>query len=130
MREAFRQLAVERLVVSEPNRAVLVSELSIAEVSELIVLRCLLEIQMMLWSMPGMSREDLSAATGLIDAIDNSNSVDDICQAGQESEMRILLEGHIRRTVDVIVHHLKTKVAVTEAKSPGKARRLIGAASR
>ncbi|HEY0331549.1 MAG TPA: GntR family transcriptional regulator [Rhodopseudomonas sp.] len=188
VREAFRQLTVEGLVVSEPNRGVFVSELSVAEVSELTELRCLLEVQMMLWSMPRTSREDLSAATALIDAIDHSDSVDDVlttnrefhslfyrkagrphimsiidgarqnlerylrivwselnylprsqaehrkivrmCQAGQETEMRSLLEAHIRRTGDVIIHHLNGKAAVTAAKTPATPRRAVGAVSR
>lgn len=62
VREALRHLAAEGLVTIRPNRGAIVSQLSPAEATELLEIRCALETQAVRWSLPSADDELLVRA--------------------------------------------------------------------
>lgn len=67
IREAFRRLEVENLLVSLPNRGVRVSSLDVAEVEELGTLRSSLEPELAAWAAARPEAVDVASARRAID---------------------------------------------------------------
>lgn len=74
VREAFRLLAAERLVVARPNRGVAVAPIAVATVSELTDLRALLEPDLLRHAAPLLSPRHLSAASAVLDRLEAADA--------------------------------------------------------
>jgi len=70
VREALRQLEGEGLVTFLPNRGVVVTELSAAELRELCEIRVLLETQALRLAIPNLDRRALAKAAKILDESD------------------------------------------------------------
>ncbi len=70
VREAFRQLEAEGLVVFYPHRGAVVSELSNREVQEIYEIRIALETTAIRLAIPHLSERDLQRAEKVLDEID------------------------------------------------------------
>ena len=71
VREALRQLEGEGLVTFLPNRGVVVTELSAAEVRELCEIRILNETEILRLAIPHLDAFTLAKASQILDAVDN-----------------------------------------------------------
>ena len=80
VREALKELVGDGLAVFVKNRGVVVSELSADLAWELTEYRCLLEGQMARWSVPLMTRQDLSEAKDILDRLDREQHTLEILQ--------------------------------------------------
>jgi len=84
VREALQQLAVEGLVTPLRNRGAFVSSLSVEVVQELTEFRCLLEPQLVLWSVPHLTREHHAALRAVLLHIDATADADDLLRLNGE----------------------------------------------
>lgn len=78
VREAFKQLVGEGLLVAEPRRGVSVPALSADEAYEMTKLRSILEPQALEWALPLMTTQVLEDARRILERLDGSSSVDEL----------------------------------------------------
>lgn len=67
VREAFRQLEADGLILNIPNRGAFVTGLSMRDISDLFDLRILFEVQAVEWAIKRMNSSDLERLTESID---------------------------------------------------------------
>ncbi len=80
VREAFRDLVAEGLLTTEPRRGVRVATLSAAEAEEITALRQAIEGQVLAWAIPKISSTDLARAGGILDELDQAQTIDRIIE--------------------------------------------------
>jgi DNA-binding GntR family transcriptional regulator len=76
VREAFKQLAAEGFLKSEPRRGVSVAALSADEAWEITQLRAVIEGQALRWAIPTMVKADFSRCSAILDELDAATTVD------------------------------------------------------
>jgi len=84
VREAFRQLEAEGLVVFYPHRGAVVSELSNREVEEIYEIRIALETTAIRLAIPHLSERDVQRAEKVLDEIDLAPDVAKWCVLNRE----------------------------------------------
>lgn len=84
VREALRQLVSEGLAVLVPNKGVVVSDLSIAEVTELTDYRCVLERELARWAVPKLTEVDFEQAARILEGLDRTSNLNDILRLNAE----------------------------------------------
>lgn len=76
VREALLQLEAEGLVNFEPHKGATATEISATQVDEVFELRALLESQLLKYSLPKLTKEDMAEARSLIEMMENTNDHD------------------------------------------------------
>ena len=76
VREALLQLEAEGLVNFEPHKGATATEISATQVDEVFELRALLESELLKYSIPHLTAEDLGEAKSLIEMMENANDHD------------------------------------------------------
>jgi len=82
VREALRNLETEGLVIVQPGKGALVSQLSLAEISEIFDLRSLLEVDTLRAGVPKMDKQSLTISKALLDELDLAYRNQDVRQWG------------------------------------------------
>lgn len=110
IREALLQLESEGLVKILPHRGALVSELSVAEIEELIELRALLEPRLLRLSAPRLTAVDFAALDGILAAYGAEMRAQNIGRWGElNTELHNLLYRHAEqpRTMAIVTSLLQ-----------------------
>jgi DNA-binding GntR family transcriptional regulator len=102
VREAFRQLAAEGLVKTEPRRGVSVAALLPEEAMEITRLRSLIEAQALEWAIPAMTKADLEAAERLLAQLDGARATDDIIALNARFHESLYAPSRRERTLTLI----------------------------
>ena len=76
VREALLQLEAEGLVNFEPHKGATATEISATQVDEVFELRALLESELLKYSAPNLTEEDLAEASSLIEMMEKANDHD------------------------------------------------------
>jgi DNA-binding GntR family transcriptional regulator len=108
VREAFKQLIAERLLIAEPRRGVYIPELGYDDALELSILRSLIEVQALEWSIPNMVPNTLNAASLILDKIDVEVQIENLISLNSEFHMVLYVDSNKSSTLELI-STLRTK---------------------
>ncbi|MCF4130096.1 GntR family transcriptional regulator [Methylobacterium sp. SyP6R] len=102
VREAFKQLVGEGLLVAEPRRGVRIPVLTADEAYETTKLRSILEPQALAWAIPLMSSRVLDDARAILERLDASTSVDDLISLNSDFHDTLYAPCGRQRTLVII----------------------------
>lgn len=110
VREALRQLASERIVISRLNRGVRVAPLDPCEVEETAALRLKLEPDLIAMAAERFTKADVDRGVEAIEAISKANHVGDLMRANARFHEALYRPANQPVTEDV-VRHLRSRYA-------------------
>lgn len=123
LREAFRMLEREGLVLAEPNRRIRIAEFSAADAEEIYVMRVGLEAWAIRLTVPQLTRADIAELEGLLAQIDFfvRNDDPDGAWPAHGAFHGILVRGagrRVRGTIAQLLDHAERYWRATDARVP------------
>jgi DNA-binding GntR family transcriptional regulator len=80
VREAFRKLESEGLIILEPHKGAIVKSIQVEDIEEIYILRAELEKMAVQQSVNLMTKEDIHELTRLVELMESADDVDDFVQ--------------------------------------------------
>jgi DNA-binding GntR family transcriptional regulator len=103
VREAFKELVSESLLIAEPRRGVHVPPLEAEDAKEMTVLRSIVEPQALEWAIPYIHETTITSATRILDAIDKEKSTERLIDLNNEFHMTLYSLSGKSRTIGMVL---------------------------